>query len=273
MSYQDSYDRPQMQLAMPRLTPVVKVLMIANAVVHLVKYLVYMVDRDFEPVFVKFLGLNPEWWSNLWFPVWQLVTYAFVHQDLWHLFFNMLQLYFFGTMLESIVGSRRFAVFYTAAFLIGGVLHLVAELTWGAGAIAIGASGATVAVMIAMAVLRPKTMVIVLFIPVQLWILSLVIVGMDVMRLLDDARGYNEMGGIAYMVHLGGAGFGYLAVKKSWIWKDPIEARARKRDVEVTVRVQRDDQRMDELLAKIHREGMNGLSRQEKEFLKRMSKR
>lgn len=269
MSYRDPYEGPPMRLAMPSLTPVVKAILIANVAVGVLQVLI---GRSWSPTLVPVFGVNPSWWASFYFPLWQLVTYAFVHGGVWHLFFNMLMLYFFGTMLETIVGSRRFAVFYTVAFLVGGVAHLLAELTWGAGVPAIGASGATMAVMIAMAVLRPHTMVIVFFLPVKLWILACVLAGIDLLRLMNDLR-YGASDGVAYMVHLGGAAVGYLGARKGWIWRDPLEAAARKRRAVEAEKQVRDDARMDELLAKIHREGMNALSRQEREFLKRMSKR
>ncbi len=272
MVYDDGFGRPQIGFAMPRMTPVVRVLLIANVAVFLLQSLIFLVDPLLVGTFWRIFGLNPSWWSHFYFPIYQLATYAFVHGDGGHVFFNMLSLYFFGTMLEALIGSRRFALFYTAAILIGGLAHLATNLAFGRDALAIGASGGTMAVLVAMAVLRPQTLVIVLFFPVRLWVLAAVLASFDVWRLATDLR-FGEAGRVAYMVHLGGAIFGYLAVKRGWVWRDLIEERSRKRAIKEHERGLRDEQRMDELLAKIHREGMNALTRQEKEFLKRMSKR
>lgn len=272
MSYQDSYGSSQGGFAMPRVTPVVKLLLIANLAVFVFQLVLGLVGPELVTGFLRIFGLTPDWWQSLRFPLYQLVTYGFLHADGHHVFFNLLTLFFFGTMLEGIVGGRRFAVFYGTALVLGGLAHLVASLTWSDPVPAIGASGATMAVMIAVAVMRPKTLVIVLFLPVQLWILASFLAFYDVYRLASDLR-YGASDGVAYMVHLGGAAFGLLAVKRGWIWKDPIEEHARRQDVRAAERAIQEDQRMDELLAKIHREGMNALSSQEKDFLKRMAKR
>ena len=50
---------------------------------------------------------------------WQIVTYMFVHGDFWHLAFNMLALFFLGTMLERYWSSKRFLVFSLDRGLIG----------------------------------------------------------------------------------------------------------------------------------------------------------
>ena len=101
--------------------------------------------------------------------------------------------------------------------------------------------------------------------------------GQAIAQAVGDKKGFLRYGdtgdNVAYMGHIGGILLGFFAVKKGWIWKDPIEARVRKKELKTEQRAQEDDVRMDELLAKIHREGMASLSKREKEFLKRMSKR
>jgi rhomboid family protein len=274
MTYKDPYDAPQMRFAMPRMTPMVKLLMIVNAAVFGVQLLFRFVSPAAEQGLTNALGLNPGWWASFYIPVWQLVTYGFMHAtgSPMHLLYNLLMLFFFGTMLEEIIGGRRFLTLYFIATVVGGALHLLAELSWGVGAVAIGASGAVMAVMIAVAVMRPTTQIFLLFIPIQLRWLAIGLVGLDVFRFLSDAR-FGQSDGVAYMVHLGGALYGFLAVRRGWIWKDLIEERQRKQAVKAHEQLVDNDRRMDELLAKIHREGMNSLSRGEKEFLKRMSGR
>ena len=92
---------------------------------------------------------------------------------LWIIYFmNLLVLYFFGTMLEEILGTRRFVVAYFSAQLAGALFFLVPGILSRGDIPAIGASGAVMGVMVAMATLRPRQMVIVIFIPVTLvWLL------------------------------------------------------------------------------------------------------
>ena len=77
---------------------------------------------------------------------------------------------------------------------------------------------------------------------------------------------------VAYLAHLTGAAWGYALVKLGWIWRDPLESleawRARSRERNALA----DEQRLDELLKKINREGIHSLTAREKAFLKRASK-
>jgi len=281
MSFQDDptpyRDGPQNPLpfALPTLTPVVKRLMIVNAAVFLVTFLAFLVPADAEGFIIQVLGLDPGVWRDFFpfVPVWQLATYGFLHDmtTLGHLLGNMLLLYFFGTMLEQILGGRRFLTLYLCAAVVGGSFHLAFELATGASHPAIGASGAALGVVVATACLRPDTRVILIFIPITLKWLAIGIVTMDVFNMLVSFK----VGGsqTAYLVHLGGVLYGFLAVKRGWIWADPVQRIEARRAIAANEKRQGEDARMDQLLDKIHREGLNSLSRSEKEFLKRMSSR
>jgi hypothetical protein len=74
-------------------------------------------------------------------------------------------------------------------------------------------------------------------------------------------------------VHLTGAAYGFLAVRRRWIWGDPLAAWAGRREARVAAREQDDSRRVDELLQRIHEKGMQSLSTREKAFLKRVSSR
>ena len=113
---------------------------------------------------------------------------------------------------------------------------------------------------------------ILIMFPIPLKFLAGGIVGLD---LINGALTWRtgQSGGTAYLVHIVGAAVGFVLVKKGWIWRDPIEMLRRKRAVAAEVKRHGDRERMDALLARIHREGMTSLNRSEKEFLKRVSKR
>ncbi len=95
----------------------------------------------------------PEWTT--------LVTYAFVHADVWHLLGNMVFLWVFGDNVEDAVGHLRYLVFYFACAAAGAALHAV-MLPASDGPL-IGASGAVAGVVGAYLVLHPRT---------KLWILA-----------------------------------------------------------------------------------------------------
>jgi membrane associated rhomboid family serine protease len=64
------------------------------------------------------------WQSSLFRP-WQLVTHLFLHGSMSHIFFNMLALWMFGSVLENVWGSKRFMVFYMICGLGAALMHLL----------------------------------------------------------------------------------------------------------------------------------------------------
>ncbi|MCK4968851.1 MAG: rhomboid family intramembrane serine protease, partial [Candidatus Aenigmarchaeota archaeon] len=83
---------------------------------------------------------------------WMLVTSMFLHLDIMHLFQNMFALAFFGILLEKIIGSKRFLSLYFAA----GIAGSLASIVFYPHATSLGASGAIMGVIGALATLRPK---------------------------------------------------------------------------------------------------------------------
>ena len=265
-------------LRIPPMTKCIKRLIIINAVVFFVQLVAGALgSRD---GFIEAFALNPSAWNSVLSPVWQLVSYGFLHDPLSpsHILWNMLLLYMFGTWLEGVIGARRFLVFYLVTTVFGGgaqlavsVLMLQVSEATGWGAPILGASGAVLAVIIAMATLEPTRRVILFIIPMSMKTLAILVVGKDVLGLLMDLS--QPGGGIAHIVHLGGALTGFLAIRTGLVWKDPLKAilariGAHQTEREVGVR-----KKLDLLLEKINREGIASLSSSEKKFLKRASKR
>lgn len=267
------------QFALPRITKVVRRLVIANVVVFVPLFVWWITEANIlgmqYPDVLHLLGLDPASWvaSAPLVPVWQLFTYGFLHSptDPWHILGNMLVLYFFGTMLEERLGSRRFVLTYFAAQLAGALVYMAPLLFGMHTTPAIGASGACFGVMVAVATLYPNQTVFLFFLPVRLKWLAIGIVGLELFSTLVGLRLGSD--GTAHLVHLGGAAYGFLAVRFGLIQKDPIEILERKRAVMQVTREADDEARMDRLLEKIHHEGMASLTRSEKDFLKRMSSR
>lgn len=227
------------------------------------------------PWLIEIFALWPSQWAARFpfVPIWQVLTYGFLHsRDVFHLLYNLLGIYFFGSMLEGIVGSRRYLAWYLAAIAFGGVVQLTAGLLASAGdagpvAYTLGASGGVLFLIVACATLRPDTLVIFILFPMQMKTLALILVGVDVFRLLVGG------GETAYLVHLAGAALGFGAVKLRWIWIDPIEKLEEQRAAAEQRGAADDARRLDLLLEQIHQRGIGSLSKSEKAFLKRMSSR
>lgn len=221
------------------------------------------------------LALNPVQWRE-WFPfvpLWQLATYGALHStsDPMHLLFNLLALYGFGSLFEGVFGARRMAWWFAAAVVIGGVAQLAYNLAVGANAPTVGASGAVMFLIVAMATIQPNLPVFFLIIRMRLRTLALILVALDLLRVVWAIKGAG--GDVAFVVHLCGAALGFFGVRRSWMWLDPLaELRTRRQAREVVTREQ-EERRLDQLLERIHSEGIGSLSASEREFLKRMSSR
>ncbi|MEL6430386.1 MAG: rhomboid family intramembrane serine protease [Planctomycetota bacterium] len=262
-----------MQFAFPAFTGWIKRLVILNAAVFFAIWIVGFASPAAERWVMDWLALNPDTWRAGFPAVWQFVTYGFLHSQvsLSHLVFNMLVLWFFGSMVQDAVGDRRLLAHYLIAVAVGGALHLVYALLTGQSGPVIGASGGASMLLVSAAVLRPNATVIFFIFPVKLWVIAAISVGFDAFAFLNEFKGIQD--GIAHSVHLAGAGYGYLATKRRWLWKDPLAIVERKRAVAQMQRQMSDDARMDQLMQKISREGMPSLTRSERAFLQKQSER
>jgi membrane associated rhomboid family serine protease len=100
----------------------------------------------FSPL--RYAEAAPPWLPSWWGPqIWTFVTYAFLHADLNHLFFNLVWLLAFGPPIARRFGSRRFLVFCAATAAAGALAHLVVH--FGEFAPMIGASAAISGMMAA----------------------------------------------------------------------------------------------------------------------------
>lgn len=271
-TWEDPPETSGVAFASPSVTPVVKALLIANIGIFLVQWLLLdgLFPRAFEFTTDAF-ALNPLQWVEGFplVPVWQLVTYGFLHGGPMHLLQNMLFLFFLGTMLEGELGARRFLVFYFLALCFAGFCQLGLGLGVGQSAPIVGASGGLLAVVCAMATMRPTMRLIFIIVPVTLRTVALIYVAMDLFGALMEMKG--AAGGVAHFAHLSGALFGYVAVKRGWVWRDPVQEVEGWRERRAEAQEASDEERLDALLVKIQREGIHTLSARERDFLKRVS--
>jgi len=187
--------------AAPRLhvTPWVKILLLANAGVFLVTVLVG------QGAMFDLFAFSPD---RLLQRPWGMVTYMFMHANLWHLLINLLFLFFFGPPLETRWGSDLFLKFYLVCGL-GGVLLSFAF----SEAVIVGASAACYGIMLAFALAWPnQTVYIWALFPVKVkWMVGF-LVALSFVSAIGPSRD-----GIAHLAHLGGAVAGFLMVKSGWM--------------------------------------------------------
>jgi len=184
----------------------IKALIGANAAVFVIQFF-------FEPFVSDWLGLHPSFVVR-YFRVWQLATYMFLHGGVFHIVFNMLTLWMFGTELERRWGTTQFVKFYAVTGIGAGVLTVLFSLLPFAAAqhlyqtTIIGASGAIFGVMLAYALYFPERQVYMYFLfPIPVRVFVAIIGAVNVLASIGDS------GGVATVTHLGGLAVAYVYLK------------------------------------------------------------
>ena len=214
---------------------------------------------------VASLGLS---WDGLTAgKVWTLLTHAVTHVDTQHILYNAIGVWVFGRMVEGSMSRSAYLRTLLFAAVFSGLVYVGWSLTDGTQHVpAIGVSGVLMA-LIAIAALRFPRARMVLFpipIPVPLWLLGIGYVFLDLRGLWSGA------GHVAFAGHLGG----FLAGLIVWWLGRRGGGRPRVEYESPSDPGRLDDAtRLDNLLARINREGIQSLSPEDRAFLERMSKR
>lgn len=202
---------------MPPLPPITKFLMLACTAVFCVRLLV-PIDG--------LLALWPVASGYFW--PWQVLTYAFLHGDPLHLFFNMFGLWMFGTELERLWGQKRYIHFLLASVLAAAAVQLIFSALVGSFAPTIGASGALFGLLLAFGMLFPNRTIMPLFPPIPMKAKTFVMVFGGLELLLGFQSAPHAGGGIAHFAHLGGMLGGWLMIQY-WRGKPPFRRRGPRR--------------------------------------------
>jgi membrane associated rhomboid family serine protease len=225
---------------------------------------------------------------------WTLLTYMFLHVDFIHILFNLLWLYWFGTVFIQELGLKKLLSTYLLGGLAGGLLYVVFYNAFSVfepvreGSIAMGASASVMAIVVAAATFNPERRMQLVFIgPVKIVYIALV---MFIFTSLVDFS-VNTGGKIA---HIGGAFMGFSFAHYFKKGKDITKGfqglldgiatwfKPGKQNMKVTHkrssddieyrREQSDEQKeIDIILDKISKAGYDSLSSKEKELLFKMS--
>ncbi len=167
-------------------------------------------------------------WFALWpletgrFWPWQIFTYAFLHGGMFHLFFNMLGLWMFGSELERLWGQRRYMQFLLAGVLAAAFAQLLVCWLTGSRVPTVGASGGLFALLLAFGMLFPNRVIMPLFPPIPMKARTFVMVFGG----LELGLGLLGSSGVAHFAHLGGMVGGFLMIRY-WRGQSPFGPRRR----------------------------------------------
>jgi membrane associated rhomboid family serine protease len=178
--------------------PAVKILIAANVLVYAVQLLSHgLVDL------LALWPLQPIE-GHIYFKYWQILTYAFLHDtgSIFHLLFNMLGLWMFGSQVEAYLGSQRLLAVYFASVVTAALSQLWVPMLFGAPPEpTIGASGGVFGLLLAYAMLFPTRKVVPLIppIPMPAWVFATLYAGIELYLGVTGS-----FSGVAHFAHLGG---------------------------------------------------------------------
>ena len=211
---------------MPRFLENIPVVTRNLLILNVIMYVATLVNENFMlGTFAMFYPTSP------YFHWWQPVTHMFMHGGFWHIFFNMYTLFIFGVVVERIIGSKKFLLFYFICGLGAAGLQMFTQYLEMQSFLAsdsqaamqgiialkstptVGASGAIYGVLIGYAMLFPESRMTLLFPPVTLSAKWMVVI-FAAIELFTGVAGWAD--GIAHFAHLGGMLIGWLMIR--W-WK------------------------------------------------------
>lgn len=265
----------------------IRTLITLNVAVFIFQILLGIFSTYYSNALIQAFAFYPEWQTALFQP-WRLVTYMFLHGGAFHLLFNMLWLWWMGRAVEERLGPRTFTVIYMGAGIGGALLDIVFAQFLGLNYV-IGASGAVYGIMVSFAMLFPTMpIMLILLPPIQARYVVAGLIALDVLLV-------GSQDGTARIVHLGGAGIGYLLMRAQQQGHDlssyllPIEqlwyrlkgsyqkqkSKPKNKNMysvsDVEIVDETDQSELDEILEKISKKGYDGLTKEEKKKLFELS--
>lgn len=207
----------QAQISVPPFTKIVKILVIANVACWL--GLVVVLDKFAGLPMTKWFGLQPYLFIQN-FQVWQAFTYMFLHhpENIFHVVFNMLILWMFGSELEAHWGRKFFLSYYMVSGVGAGIIYSFVALFYflfvnPSSTVmlqnVIGASGAVFGLILAYGIVFAERQIYFMGIfPMKAKHFALILGGIEVVTLIN--AGFRSE--VANLAHLGGllSGFFYL---------------------------------------------------------------
>ena len=237
------------------------------------------------------------------FKIWTLVTYQFIHGDLLHIAGNMVGLFFIGRILLQMVSPRQFMEIYFVGAFFGGILQLLFNLVTGQDGLIMGASGAVMAVLLALATLIPNqslNFLLFFIIPVRMTMrqIATVVIVIDILgflfSLLASGGESESREMIAHFAHFGGMLTGWAYIK-FWFPKSKSSSSSRTRNQKLKKRFGMSKIRearmsksskekksesdtfvsgdVDAILDKINDKGFQSLTKEEQKLLEKSSKK
>ena len=207
--------------------------------------------------------------KNLIFKPWSIFTYGFFHAGFYHLFWNMLMLYYFGNMLQNIFGDKLIYRVFFNGILFGGLFYVISYNIFpvfkGNVSQMIGASAGVMAVLFYLSSYSPNMRIRFFIIDIKLIYIALFLLILDIIQIPNGNSG-------GHIAHIGGALIGYLMLKYNYQGLDlslfssflKSGKKIKNKDLDFN---KIDQKKIDKILDKISESGYDSLSKDEKNYL------
>tara|TARA_R110001583_G_scaffold5921_4_gene31214 strand:+ start:6575 stop:7453 length:879 start_codon:yes stop_codon:yes gene_type:complete len=255
-----------------------------------VNVFLFLITVLFSRFIIEWFALPTNFDQFLYKP-WTLITYAFIHERLFHVLSNLLVLYYIGNLFLNFYSKKQFLNFYFLGGIFGAIVFLSYNyLVTKNGAPLGGASAAVTTIFVAIATKIPRYSLQLRFIgSVELWVLAAIWVALSILQLANPDNG----GAIA---HISGALFGFIYSKQlekgndigKWFEailnyfsnlmqpkkRTPLKTVYKSKSSVAKDKISKTKQRkIDEILDKISKSGYESLNQEEKDFLFRAGKK
>ena len=205
-------------MMMPKTTPCVKMLIIINLVCWF--FLVTIIQKIFikTDIVYQLFGFVPSAIDSKFF-IWQFFTYMFIHSSgMFHILFNMMVLWMFGSELEQLWRKKFFLTYYLVCGVGAALVYFIGiklyALFGGQSAImnvpVVGASGAVFGLLLAYGLIFGERLVLFMFLfPMKARTFTFLIAGVELLSMLQSGLGSP----VANLAHLGGLVSGFLFLR------------------------------------------------------------
>ena len=251
---------------------------------YLINTLLFLFNINSKSYIELFL-LSPEL-NNLIIKPWTVVTYSFIHDGFFHLFWNMLLLYYISRMILNLFSSSTFINIYFLGVIIGGIFFLLSYSFFpvfkGDFSSMGGSSAGVMSAIIFMCAYSPENEIRLFVFNIKLKYIGILFFVFDIIQIP-----YGNSGG--HIAHIGGAILGFFYARNlingrdigsgfENLWKFFLKKRRKKATNKLFQDINKINKKpeksykqksIDAILDKISKSGYESLSDKEKDFLNR----
>ena len=247
--------------------PIHKYIILINVLVFLIPLIIntilYLLNTK-TLSFFNFFDLHPQI-NYLLKNIWTIITYAFIHNDIYHIFWNMFILYFASEYFLNFFDEKKYIKTYFYGILFGGLFFVLSYNLFPVfetdSTTLIGSSAAVYSVLIFICSYFPNNKINLILFNIELKYIGIIYILLSLVQIPIENPGGN-------IAHLGGALWGYLYAISIYNNSFNIDLKEIINKLKFNNLNKSENQKMiDAILDKISESGYESLTKKEKELL------